>query len=35
MLRGEIEEGGEAGEGDSGVVFGNDSNVLGKQNGQT
>ena len=30
MLRSEIEEGGEAGECDSGVVFGDDPNVLRK-----
>ena len=29
MLRGKIEEGGKAGEGNSGVVFSDDTNVLG------
>ena len=35
LLRGKIKERGEAGEGNSGVVFGDDSDVLEKQNGQT
>lgn len=35
LLRGEIEEGGEAGEGDSGVVFGDDPDILREHDGQT
>ena len=35
MLRGKIKEGREAGEGDSGVVFSDDSNVLGNRNERT